>query len=797
LDILTINTGQTLSVFASPGQDSRIPTTKSESIFTFGSFRMERNFNDNVLTGDSRSINFNNFSTLETLDYTQTYDQKKSFSVSNNELNLKENEPNSYAYFGSFYSTVALAINNILENFPYALLGNQIIDYSNYTTGITIFSSFKIPYSSITNQGDIIINTGSTQEISLVNNINNFSIQLSGSNIIYDIVDYKYIAPTGNTPHLQFNIKGDLFSGSTATTFSAPIYIRPSEVIYNTYLHNLSRLESQILLDGDFSIPNATIPDQYDIINFKWPKIIDGFNPDTYGFSFEEYQTRFFYACDLVDNDKTNIMFRTFFPENFIELDDEFNDIKSLAEVYTKEFDQIKQFIDGIAFAHSINYEKEESVSNKFLFKLSNLLGWELSSSFDETNMFEYLIGDIENDGSLSALNIEIWKRILVNIVWLYKKKGTRDALQFIFKLIGAPDCLINLNEFVYEIQKTNFNQTIEPDGINNLNETGPKINENGYINYDDSNYIFQEGGVGRGDGQVYIDQWKPEFNPIKKIDNIKTTIGNPDFFGTQNIMNTKELEITISPAAAIECDVYDWLTSTGTTWLWGTTSVTFAFSSLTVPFELLPLQSDFFSPHNLSGLTFSQFLDHIYANLIDPRIRKTIDHNHTSYYYFQLRNLYLWYYYSTSPLSNRLNFKKLEYYISLLEIQFQNYFLQLIPATSIFQGTGTEYRNTIFNRQKFVYKEGINSGSEFKIEFIPPLESPICINELDSEINKKFTGITNIICVQAYQPTKFTNNVIMSTVSSTIPNILKNKISVAKINSTVTSYIQTANPYL
>ena len=115
--------------------------------------------------------------------------------------------------------------------------------------------------------------------------------------------------------------------------------------------------------------------------------------------------------------------------------------------MYAKEFDQIKQFIDNIAFAYSIDYNEEETVPNKFLVKFSNLLGWELSESFNEIDLFEYLVGDIEGGkNSLSELNVEIWKRILININWLFKKKGTRDALQFIFKLIGAPDCLIKLS---------------------------------------------------------------------------------------------------------------------------------------------------------------------------------------------------------------------------------------------------------------------------------------------------------------------------------------------------------------
>ncbi len=122
---------------------------------------------------------------------------------------------------------------------------------------------------------------------------------------------------------------------------------------------------------------------------------------------------------------------------------------------------------------------------------------------------------------------------------------------------------------------------------------------------------------------------------------------------------------------------------------------------------------------------------------------------------------------------------------------------MQLIPATSIFQGTGTEYRNTIFNRQKYVYKEGINAGSEFKVEYQEPLIATAIISELETTVNRKFTGITNVIEVRAYQPTRLTNNVIMTQVNSAVPSAIRNRVIPAKIESTVTSVIQTTNPYI
>ncbi len=367
-------------------------------------------------------------------------------------------------------------------------------------------------------------------------------------------------------------------------------------------------------------------------------------------------------------------------------------------------------------------------------------MGWKLSDKFNELDLFEYLAGDADGQGnSYSYFNLEIWRRILINLTWLYKKKGTRDAIQFIFKLIGAPECLLNFQEFTYQIQATTFqfNSTATTSVSNTV-----KIGENGYINYQDSAYAFQEGGVGRGTGKKYIDQWRPEFDPQKQVDNIKVVIGDENVYGSANIVNTKELCLSLDPAQAIECDVFEFYQQSGTCWMWG--SIIPAFSALTVPFEYAVENCDDVQPENISGMTLSQYLDYAYTNLVDPVNRKVLGYTNTSFFYPQLRNAYLSYYYWTNPQSNRLTFHRLQPFLDLLEGSFTTYVMQLLPATTILECQGTTIRNTIFNRQKFVYKPGLNDGSEFRNRIIS-YESNSPIVSLTPHINEQLSSNLNL----------------------------------------------------
>jgi hypothetical protein len=753
------NPNNSLSPAFQPGQDLRFPNTNSESIFTFGDFRIERSSESDALTGTAKNVTFTPFSTLENMGV-EDFNPIMTTSVQNNELRPVASDPYSYSYFGSFYTEVARSINNILDTFPYAALAYDnlqsvtIYDYTQAFNQITgeKTSTFKIPANTIVNQGFILFNSGSSigNQVSLMTQTNLFEIQLSGATTAvtesFGIKSYSYTGGTGGA--LEFTINGHLANGAVTpfdnngTISNLPVYIRPSRKRMTEYRIQQSRLERQMLTEALFDIPDVDDEKQNFTYRLPWPRAIDGFNPDTKGEEFEEYQSDLLLLAGNVDMDKTDIMVKTMLPDNYLDFDTDTQIYKKFTSAYAKEFDEIKQFIDNIAYAHTINYNDENSVPEKFLVKLSNLLGWKLSSSFSEIDLFEYLASE-ENpeQNSFAYYNVEIWKRILININWLYKKKGTRDALQFLFKLMGAPECLVVFNEFVYDVKQTVSTEVPDPDIALQL-ETGisfNKVNPRGFPNYNWSTLIFQEGGPGRGNGKKYINQWGPEFLPIKRNDNIKVHLGDTGFTGSENIINTKELCATLSPAAAIECDVKEWYQLSGTCWAWGSSAP--PFSANTVPFEYTIDNCDFVNPAEISGMTLTEYTEFIYSSNVEPRNRKTNSQVHTSFSYPELKKIYMNYYLMVSPKSNQLTIKKLEAFLELMEVNFQDYLMQLLPATTILECQGTTYRNTVFHRQRFVYKEGINDGSEFQNALPPDLRPPLTPVQITPKINDFLAG--------------------------------------------------------
>lgn len=774
------NTANTLSIRSSPGEEKLFPNTALESIFTFGDFKIHRDLTPNLLSGETAGISFGNFSSLSTLSAdTNTFDAYKVLNISENELNIKKEKPESYVYFGSFYTKVASSINNIINNFPYALLSfDNFTGYSilNYVNNYNNTSSFSLPVSAITNQGYVVYASGLTRSnsattpINLFTDYNQYEIELSSTTLhqnTYEIISYTY---NYSNSLLNFQVNGYVLSANTSAS-TLPIYIRPSKRRYYEYKNTISDLEYQLLFEQTFLVPNPDT-DTFERSSFVWPVSIDGFNPDTYGTEYEDYVENLLTSASAVDEIKTNWMIRTMIPENYLELDNEGMIYRKMVNVYADEFDKIKKYIDNLAYSHSVNYQNEETIPDKFLYRLSRLLGWEPINEFTDSDIFDYLVSEDSDGYTHQMYNHDLWKRILISINWLYKKKGTRDALQFIFKLMGAPDCLINFNEFIYKINQSFSGVT---QGINFSDKVR---NTTGYINYDSSQYAFQEGGIERGNGDDYINQWQPEFNPIRQVDNKKVQTGDTAFFGTENIVNTKESEIELGPASAIECDVQEWFDLGFTT---GTTLSSGQFSHI----DNAGVQ--FAVPSTISAMTMSQWLDYVYTRGVDPRNHKVIGHaqGHHSYFYPILRQVYLTYFYWNLPseLSNQLTFRKLDKFIEIINRHFYDYIFKLLPATTIIDKAGVTYRNTMFNRQKFVYPPGINDGSEFQIKAPLNTNSNINSHTIVSSINDVFNANVsslNLIAEIAESFNQTINSVSVSNKFSTGFNVV--------INSTQTS---------
>ena len=84
---------------------------------------------------------------------------------------------------------------------------------------------------------------------------------------------------------------------------------------------------------------------------------------------------------------------------------------------------------------------------------------YEVTNLFDEKSLNDvlYTRNTSSYNGSSLGLNLveseyEFYKRLLVNLSFIFKSKGTRSSIEFFLKFLGAPEPLIKIDEYVYQV---------------------------------------------------------------------------------------------------------------------------------------------------------------------------------------------------------------------------------------------------------------------------------------------------------------------------------------------------------
>ena len=112
----------------------------------------------------------------------------------------------------------------------------------------------------------------------------------------------------------------------------------------------------------------------------------------------------------------------------------------------------------------------------------------------------------------------------------------------------------------------------------------------------------------------------------------------------------------------------------------------------------------------DMNDISFFEYTDKVYKNLINTRNRKIITDNKGGVYptLSKIFDLY------SKNNQNKKDYYSLYSYIRRFDSHFTKFVDQLLPATTIIRKSGLIVSNPIFSNQKYRYIRGINDGSEF-----------------------------------------------------------------------------------
>ena len=513
-------------------------------LFTMGNFSITTNL-DPKLNKTYISPKFSEFLTLSDLNVSESLNQQLLADNATVLLNLDKTNLNYYALFGSLTEYVRVSLEDIIMKWPASLYLSPVAQsstgqllngytFDDYTyDSLNDVSSFKVDTNFILNNFEInyLENGSIIDTFNSTNDLRNLTINYQSYVIYYNNIEYPVLdftaATTNINDYIYLVVQGNPFS-SFGTNGKISYHIKPEKILTDVFFNSLPDLE-YYLLSRDIT-PIYTAAFKYPIKSdsglivyvtdtVTWP-VSDGYNIDFSTTNYVDYATKLLDIANKNDLSNSNLMNRFLVSESItsfdttpvflsdLDKDTTGQKVNKTLQIYGRAFDEINNFISGIAFANVVTYNKQDNTPDIYLKNLARVLGWELVSSVLENNLLANYVSNKPSTYSGQSVgltpveaDVELWRRLILNSPWLWKSKGTRKSIEFLLKFIGAPLGLVNFNEYIYKADKpidvALFQEVLELNGLD-TDITNYPIDSDGYPNplADTQNMYFQNYGL-------------------------------------------------------------------------------------------------------------------------------------------------------------------------------------------------------------------------------------------------------------------------------------------------------------
>ena len=459
-------------------------------------------FTTGVTEKVNRKFNVGAFSEPMTLDSMNIEDLAESRRIMATQFRVYPNYDVSqvlnFSLYGALSKRFSVSVLHIINYFPAAI--DVMFNNMSFVTAST---AYDISYSSVQNETYFKVNVDrfnnpfdidysysastnlSAREITVSPYRNLYDTYLDycvaftndqGENNIFKILGFSPSVSL-TSGYLEFYVQGAPF-GTGNTEVNLNYLIRPNDfVVDKAFAENFDEVEKFLVnrlirpeYTAVFQVPQQNEAGQYYTNNEQvtWPK--DGiWNLDIRSFNFDSYLEQLQAIAVNLDEFKTNLISRFLVSDSLKEFDTLGRKVEKVLQIYGRSFDQVKQFIDALAYMNSVNYNPENDIPSQLLVNLAQTLGW--TSNFSPITNEDFLGSIFGNTNTPTypgyaraltptEINYNFYRNLILNAAYLFKSKGTRRSVEFIMRLIGAPDSLIDYNEHIYLAdQRINLDQ--------------------------------------------------------------------------------------------------------------------------------------------------------------------------------------------------------------------------------------------------------------------------------------------------------------------------------------------------
>ena len=241
---------------------------------------------------------------------------------------------------------------------------------------------------------------------------------------------------TGSTP---IQVDGRYQHLSTVTTGSGVLFsgsIMPAGDLFRLYIAgnaNGTAVSSSFISDIKVTLKNPTNVQPF------------GQLPHTSSTDWTNWYNGMLDSASAFDTDNIHSLENNL--PTYIQESLEYDDVKQFLSMTGEQFDLIRNHIDAYTNFHNRDYDKLESVPPNLIPMILSNLGWDSIIPFSSSmaSYFGPYLSSVVNESDISQ---NTSRKVLNNLIYLYKSKGTKNSIRGLLNTYGYPPDVLTMNEF-------------------------------------------------------------------------------------------------------------------------------------------------------------------------------------------------------------------------------------------------------------------------------------------------------------------------------------------------------------
>lgn len=155
-----------------------------------------------------------------------------------------------------------------------------------------------------------------------------------------------------------------------------------------------------------------------------------------------------------------------------ILMDESNSDYVLFVEMIATHFDNLYSYIRALTQIHERDEHNDRGASNDLLYHIAKSFGWNLQNTRQLSDLWFYKLGTDdtgahESTGSMFSMSHEsqtqqIWRRIVNNLPYLLKTKGSTRSIKALMSIYGIPQTIISIKEYGGPSEEADRPQMIE-----------------------------------------------------------------------------------------------------------------------------------------------------------------------------------------------------------------------------------------------------------------------------------------------------------------------------------------------